>query len=61
MKFLENYENFSLYSLNKETAEKYQNEILEMLNLIPKANYKFSDIIAEKKGRDIFLKNGIIV
>lgn len=56
MKFLENYKNFSLYSLDKETAEKYQNEILEMLNLIPKANYKFSDIVAEKKGERNFFE-----
>lgn len=54
MKFLEEYKKFSLYILDKETAEKYKNEILSLLQLIPKSDYKIYDIVREKKEERVF-------
>ena len=53
MKFLGEYKGFSLYILDKETGELYKEEIVSLLNLIPKSNYKISDVIREKKGERI--------
>lgn len=53
LKFLAKYDIFSLYRLDKETAEKYSNEILYLLKNIPDSEYNISHVTAENKGNRI--------
>lgn len=49
MKLLEQYNGIEIYRLDKEIAIRYSLDILNLLKLIPKSNYKLEDIVSDVK------------
>lgn len=54
MELLEKYKGIEIFTLDKETGNKYSKEIAELLNQIPLTNHTTEDIMLEEKEGRIF-------
>ena len=54
-KEIEKTEIYSIYTLTKELAKKFQKEITEIWNLVPLSSHGVNDILMEEKGGKPYL------